>query len=238
MNDKLNYLSETKSAIKDAISAKGVSVSENDTFRSYADKINLITSGVTPTGTVCIIQNNTVNLIEVTVTFPDSTTSISDLWGAFCGPFVTSVDFNNVKSIGEDGLSQTFSGCYNLTTVNFKNVTSIGKNGLDQTFYGCDKLTTVNFENVTSIGENGLSWTFVSENPKGGPSLSLSFPAVTSSSFPEGTSIFDHTCMGRAGCTVHFPSNLESVLGSRSDIIDGIDCGEDTTILFDLPATT
>lgn len=43
--DKLTYLSGTKNAIKQAIIAKGVSVSESDTFRSYADKISSIQSG-------------------------------------------------------------------------------------------------------------------------------------------------------------------------------------------------
>lgn len=37
--DKLQYLLETKNAIKNALIAKGVQVSDTDTFRSYADKI-------------------------------------------------------------------------------------------------------------------------------------------------------------------------------------------------------
>ena len=45
ISDKLTYLEGTKSAIKDAIVAKGVAVSDSDTFRSYADKIGQI-SGV------------------------------------------------------------------------------------------------------------------------------------------------------------------------------------------------
>ena len=42
---KLNYLNETKESIKDAIIAKGVEVSDNDTFRDYATKISDISSG-------------------------------------------------------------------------------------------------------------------------------------------------------------------------------------------------
>lgn len=42
--DKLNYLLGTKTAIKEAIVAKGVSVADSDTFRSYAKKINSIKS--------------------------------------------------------------------------------------------------------------------------------------------------------------------------------------------------
>ena len=45
IQDKLAYLEETKEAIKQSIIAKGVSVSEEDTFRSYADKIETIETG-------------------------------------------------------------------------------------------------------------------------------------------------------------------------------------------------
>ncbi len=41
-SDKLNYLIETKNAIKTAIQNKGVSVTNEDTFRNYAEKISSI----------------------------------------------------------------------------------------------------------------------------------------------------------------------------------------------------
>ena len=43
--DKLEYLNETKARIRQAIIRKGQSVGVNDTFRSYADKIDAISSG-------------------------------------------------------------------------------------------------------------------------------------------------------------------------------------------------
>lgn len=42
ITDKANYLKETKRQIKTAIQDKGVEVSDTDTFRSYAAKINSI----------------------------------------------------------------------------------------------------------------------------------------------------------------------------------------------------
>lgn len=45
INDKLDYLESTKSLIKQAIQDKGVTVSDSDTFRSYATKISSIPSG-------------------------------------------------------------------------------------------------------------------------------------------------------------------------------------------------
>ena len=44
-SDKMNYLNDTKQAIKQAIIDKGVDVSVSDTFRSYAEKISRISSG-------------------------------------------------------------------------------------------------------------------------------------------------------------------------------------------------
>lgn len=44
--DKLEYLRVTKLAIKRAIRSKGIEVSDNDTFRSYANKIESIPEGI------------------------------------------------------------------------------------------------------------------------------------------------------------------------------------------------
>lgn len=43
--DKLAYLNDTKTAIKNAIVAKGVAVPDGTTFRAYADKIGSIPTG-------------------------------------------------------------------------------------------------------------------------------------------------------------------------------------------------
>lgn len=56
--DKLNKLLETKTAIKEAIKAKGVSVAETDTFRSYADKIESIAVSVNNQDRVFDIDKN------------------------------------------------------------------------------------------------------------------------------------------------------------------------------------
>ena len=45
LQDNLNYIEDTKNLIKQAIIAKGQSVSEQDTFRSYKDKIAAIKTG-------------------------------------------------------------------------------------------------------------------------------------------------------------------------------------------------
>lgn len=57
--DKLSYLSQTKTAIKEAIVEKGVDVSSSDTFRSYAEKIKSIQAGGGTGGTNLYVTNET-----------------------------------------------------------------------------------------------------------------------------------------------------------------------------------
>ena len=57
--DKLSYLSQTKTAIKDAIVEKGVAVSSSDTFRSYAEKIRAIEGGGSGGGSKLFVTNET-----------------------------------------------------------------------------------------------------------------------------------------------------------------------------------
>ena len=45
INEKLNYLSQTKENIKQAIKEKGVEITDSDSFRSYAEKIGTIKAG-------------------------------------------------------------------------------------------------------------------------------------------------------------------------------------------------
>lgn len=42
INEKLNYLLQTKENIKQAIKGKGVEITDSDSFRSYAEKIETI----------------------------------------------------------------------------------------------------------------------------------------------------------------------------------------------------
>lgn len=85
--DKLNYLDDTKSAIREAIENKGVSVSNSDTFRSYAEKIDSIVVQTIPDYPTGKIENGngatcyysrTGDMVTVTVTnIPSNTPS----WG-------------------------------------------------------------------------------------------------------------------------------------------------------------
>lgn len=66
--DKLNYLAETKAEIKKAINDKGVKVRDDDTFRSYAEKIASISGGGAGGGTFLaeLTLSNVVNGTDIT----------------------------------------------------------------------------------------------------------------------------------------------------------------------------
>ena len=146
---------------------------------------------------------------------------------------LTSTGLNNVTSISDYGLQSAFQGCRRLTSVDLSSLASIDTGGLQFAFQNCTGLTSTGLNNVTSISDYGLNYAF-----NGCTSLtSLSLPKLNSNSFGSSTTQFKNMLRGVTGCTVHFPSNLELVIGSWSDVTSGFG-GTDTTVLFDLPATT
>ena len=61
INEKLNYLSQTKENIKQAIKGKGVEITDSDSFRSYAEKIGTIKAG----GDEILISTPTASALPV-----------------------------------------------------------------------------------------------------------------------------------------------------------------------------
>lgn len=156
-------------------------------------------------------STGTPNLIK-TVSFPDLTTiNIKNcFWKTFQGQAsLTSVSFPNLESAGTKQYSfgNAFYECSGLTSVSFPKLSVLTSNSA---FYGA-------FQSCTSL-------------------TSLSFPALKSTSFGTYTNQFNSMLFGVTGCTVHFPSNLQSVIGSWSSVTGGFG-GTNTTVSFDLPAT-
>lgn len=126
----------------------------------------------------------------------------------------------------------TFNYCTKLSSVSFPELTTVTAiHGFDKTFEGDSALTSITFSKLSSIA-SAFNQTF-----KNCTSLaSVSFPALKSTSFGGYNKLGTNMLSGVTGCTVHFPSNLQSVIGSWSDVVAGFG-GTNTTVLFDLPAT-
>ena len=184
--DKLNYLRETKAAIRRALIEKGAEVTELDTFRSYAQKLADIPVG----------GGDIDALIDKSITNISSSVESIGTYAFNACSKLTSVNFPLVTSIG----TYAFNNCSKLTSVNFPLVTSIETSA----FYGCEKLTSVDFPLVTSIESQAFTGCY--------SLTSISFPlitiiesytfrnciALTSVDFPKLTNIKDSAF---TGCT-------------------------------------
>lgn len=140
---------------------------------------------------------------------------------------------------GSYSFSNAFSGCTHLTMVSFpklkqiKSSYSSDSNQFLNCFNGCTSLVNVNFNSLDEMPHSKVFSTAF----KGCTSLTtLSFPSLKSTSFGSYTNQFNNMLQNVTGCTVHFPSNLQSVIGSWADVTAGFG-GTNTTVLFDLTAT-
>ncbi len=148
---------------------------------------------------------------------------------------LTSINLSRLTTVSSSyGCRDMFFSCKGLTSVDLSALTTVSGNyGCSEMFVGCSGLTSVNLSSLTTINGNGVCQ-YMFQSCTG--LTTLSFPALTSTSFGSYTNQFKDMLSRVTGCTVHFPSNLQSVIGSWSDVTAGFG-GTNTTVLFDLPAT-
>lgn len=95
--DKLNKLLSTKDSIRSAIVAKGQSISDSDTFASYADKINSIKIWDSESVVRCVTGMTAKPIIRFNVggnlylTFPDEIPGATSVISAYCRIKVPSI---------------------------------------------------------------------------------------------------------------------------------------------------
>ena len=116
IQDKLAYLEETKGLIKEAIIAKGGTVSDEDTFRSYANKIEAIQSGGSIAGAPSGIRFSRSTFTTVPTEIIPYLEAQTDLNGMFmqCTSLTTVPSFNT-KTVTD--MSNMFNGCSSLKTL-------------------------------------------------------------------------------------------------------------------------
>lgn len=156
---------------------------------------------------------------------------------------LTTLDLSDVTSLtGVRALSNVCNGCTSLVNLYLGSLAYAGdtyagsasNSSMYYAFHGCTSLTSVTFTSLFGIyGNYCMAYCF-----GGCTSLTtLSFPALTSAGIDSyGSNKFTGMLDGCSNVTVHFPSNLQSVIGSWSDVTNGFG-GTNTTVLFDLTAT-
>lgn len=178
------------------------------------------------------------------VSFPKLKVISGGVGNAFGGtntpiPQITTTEMPALEELNTT-YSFNFYSKSKIQTVNFPSLKKISSYGFGSysagtsAFYYCKSLTTATFpvlEDLTNSTQ-AFRYAFASCTSL----TSVSFGGLKSTSFGSNTGIFNKMLDGVTGCTVHFPSNLQSVIGSWSDVTGGFG-GTNTTVLFDLPAT-
>jgi hypothetical protein len=147
---------------------------------------------------------------------------------------LTSTCLSNLETISGGGALEYAFYASGVSDIEMDNLTAItSSNALYYCFSGCPNIITAVFTKLSV-----LTGGYVFSNCFNCPNIqTISFPALTSNSFGSNTTQFN-SMLGYLvnGCTVHFPSNLQSVIGSWSSVTSGFG-GTNTVVLFDLPAT-
>lgn len=189
----------------------------------------------------CFANINT----SLTASFPELTL----LFGTSCAAhlfYFTDLSNQSVaimpkltEAVGNNVLYQAFHTT-NLSVNPIPNVETIaGLQAMFAAFYGAS-FSSFSFEKLSSLitSRVGVSLGNTLSNCFQNCTnlTTLSFPALTSQSFGNKTNHFNSMLSGCSNVTVHFPSNLQSVIGSWPDVTKGFG-GTNTTVLFDLPTT-
>jgi len=238
LQNNIDTIQDTLDDIRTAIINKGGTVTGTD-ITTYA-------SGIDNIPIPNVINREVVNGVyqapttSFTFSLPSNATDLGNyvMQYAFQGcTGLTSVDLSNLTTVsGSNAMTSAFYGCTGLTgTLDLSSLTTIsGYQAMIYAFQGCTGLTSVDLSNLTTVSGNSAMNQAFSGCTK---LTTLSFPSLISTGFGSYKDQFGSMLSGVTGCTVHFPSNLQSVIGSWSSVTSGFG-GTNTTVLFDLPATT
>ena len=196
--EQLTSLANTKTAIKDAIVAKGVAVADTDPFSGYAAKIGQISGGGgAPATKFGVSIDNMLGSVDEngTLTRPEK-------------PFV--LDLTGVKSIGPNAFVFAFYG-RTCTGVVAKDVVNIGTRGFQNAFNTGGLASTVdtfvaNFDGIEEITNEGVFSNMFASQRK----VSASFKKLKK---VNAANVFDSTFSGARICPDETFPVLEEVGG-------------------------
>lgn len=145
--EQLTSLANTKTAIKDAIVAKGVPVADTDPFSAYPTKIGQIEGGGgAPATKYGVSIDNLLGNVDEDGVLQKPTT-----------PFV--LDGKGIKDFGARTMYYKFYQNAAITSVSFPDLETISQNyTCTYAFYSCDNLTSTGLQNLKSIsGDNACT---------------------------------------------------------------------------------
>lgn len=238
-----------------AVSNKGGTLPVTQNLTNLPDAIMSITTSIEPTLiTKTFTGNGTYNastyeadgFSQVVVDVPGSTLVTKNITenGTY---YAVSDGADGYSSVTVDIPTQPYipreisnSGVYQMPTETFTyfppaGVTDLGDSVLRYAFYGSTGLTIASFIGVTNItGDYALQMAFANCTNL----TTIIFPNLAVDFFGSNTNQnqFNDMLVGVTGCEVHFPSALETVINSWSDVVAGFG-GTNTSVLFDIEPT-
>lgn len=170
----------------------------------------------------------------------ETITGQNALSNAYYKSGIQSVYLPELKELNGTGVwNYAFNSCSNLSTVYLPKLEYInGSGALARAFAvplnSTNSLSSVEFTSLKTLrGVGSLRYLFENRTNLS----SLYFPALRSDSFGSLKTQFDNMLVGIDGCTVHFPSNLQSILSTWTSVQNGFS-GTNTTVSYDLDPTS
>lgn len=146
--EQLTSLANTKTAIKDAIVAKGVSVADTDTFASYADKIGQIETGG---------GGEVVNKTKFGMTIDELLGDV-DADGVYTLPTTPlSINLSGVKSVPANSFYYAFPGKY-VAELIANDVVFVGASGFMDALFSAKGNIKIRFDSLEEVtSDNAFS---------------------------------------------------------------------------------
>jgi len=186
MEDKLEYLKETKRLIKEKLIEHGADISDETSFRNYPAAIESLmapgTSGPLKTlfdatgKTEYFMYNTTVDVDLSEVLFYDDTANVTSMKNMFYKTAQTSIPDMNTSKVTD--MSYMFNGCGNLTNIPSLNTSQV--TNFSNMFSSCKSLTSIpqlDTSKATNVGSMFSYTTALTSIPE------LDLPAVSSLSY-------------------------------------------------------
>lgn len=177
------------------------------------------------------------NITSVDLSSLTTVSGLNSCSGMFYGSVgITTIDISALTTVsGSTACRYMFNNCTGLTgAIDLSSLATIsGDTCCGNMFAGCTSITSVNLSSLKTVtGSNCCTQMF-----SGCTSLTeLRFPSITTTSFGSNTNQFYNICRNISNITIHFPSNVQSVVQNLSGYSTAFGA-TNGTVLFDLPAT-
>lgn len=181
-----------------------------------------------------------INLTSVDLSNLTTVSGSGAMDRAFYGTNLTgALDLSSLQTLSGASFTNTFGNCPNISSIDLSSLASLSAGvSMNGTFsLSTNPTTTLPLTSVTFTSLATVSGTAPMRNIfQRRDGLEIFFPAFNSNTFGVMTTYLDNIVASAVGCTVHFPSNMQAVIGSWSSVQNGFG-GTNTTVLWDLPAT-